>query len=168
VTRCRFPALGHGQRVVAELICCAASHQQINWSLTNSLTLCQCRHGLLHWLLVCGDLLELHWMTTMLHPSLSLRYKGSSVVVGWCCLLLILCHHYVVTDRITRMGEGMWVGQSGGWCVTIAAVEGHWGPRESAHLSIHLHVPESLMATEDSLSQRVRTQLHALTSTHQI
>lgn len=44
-------------------------------------------------------------MTTALHPSLSLRHKRVLCGAGCCCLLVSLCHHYGVTDRITRAGE---------------------------------------------------------------
>lgn len=39
------PALGHGQKLVPALICCAALRWQIDWLLTNTSTQCQRRHG---------------------------------------------------------------------------------------------------------------------------
>lgn len=57
------------------------------------------------------DLLALPRMTTMLHPSLSLRHKRVLCGAGCCCLLVSLCHHYRVTDRKTRAGHG---GSEGG------------------------------------------------------
>lgn len=105
-------ALGRRQRVVAELICRDALRWQIaDKQLTNSWTQCHRYRGHLHstlpdYLMLCGDLLALHGMTTMLHPSLSLSHKGAIYGGRCCCLLVRLCHHYDVTDKITRRGVG--------------------------------------------------------------
>lgn len=44
-------------------------------------------------------------MTTILHPSLSLRHKRVLCGARCSCLLVSLCHHYGVTDRITRTAD---------------------------------------------------------------
>lgn len=112
--------------------------------------------------LLCGDLLELPWMTTMLHPSLSLHHKRVLCGAGCCCLLVSLCHHYGVTDRITRMGEGV---RAERLC-NRSRGRSHLGPQESDHLSIHLHMPESQMATEHLITRRGWTQTSAQTNVH--
>lgn len=138
-----FTVLDHKQRPVAELMCCTALCWQMDWLLTNSSTQCLHRHGHLHstdWLPLCADLLALPWMTTMLHPSLSLHHKRVLCGAGCCCLLVSLCHHYSVTDRITRMGEGVWGGLSEGGDCNRSWSRSHLGPQKSDHVSIHLHV----------------------------
>lgn len=52
------------------------------------------------------DLLALPRMTTMLHPSLSLRHKRVLCGAGCRCLLVSLCHHYCVTGTKTGAGDG--------------------------------------------------------------
>lgn len=108
--------------------------------------------------LLCTDLLELPWMTTMLHPSLSLHHKRVLCGAGCCCLLVSLCHHYGVTDRITRMGEGVWGRKSEGGDCNCSRGRSHLGPQESDHLSIHLHMSDSQMVAEHLVTQRGRTQ----------
>lgn len=67
------------------------------------------------------DLLALRGMTTMLHPSLSLRHKRVLCGAGCRCLLVSLCHHYRVTGRKTRAGDGGGEGEGGGGgCATAA------------------------------------------------
>lgn len=64
------------------------------------------------------DLLAHPRMTTMLHPSLSLRHKRVLCGAGCHCLLVSLCHHYRVTrqeNRSERQGGG-----EGGDCATAA------------------------------------------------
>lgn len=129
------------------------------------------RHGHLHSAaptvspLRC-DLLELSWMTTALHPSLSLRHKRVLCGAGCCCLLVSLCHHYGVTDRITRMG----VRGRGRRLCNRSRGRSHLGPQESDHPSIHLHAAESQMETEHSVTRRGgrRTQSSAQNNIHLI
>lgn len=101
-------------------------------------------------------------MTAIPHLALSLPHKRVLCGGGCRCLLLILCHHYVVTDRITKVGvregEGRWTLCNHIWGQGSARLQ------ESAHLWIHLHVSKSQTAAEDLLTQGGRTQPSALTS----
>lgn len=133
------PALGHGQKLVPSLICCAALRWQIDWLLTNSSTQCQRRHGH-HRSAAClfRSCIVICWRFPGWQPCFIPHFhcaiKGSSVVLDATVYLLVFV---IITvsqgGKLERETEGARAG-------TVQPRLGQESPRSTgitscAHLS---------------------------------